>query len=141
MALTLPSAERARIHAHVVAGYPHEVVGVLAGSAADHTVVRVVSLVNERADSPANRYSVSSLVIWRATQALEDEGLTVLGYYHSHPDHPARYSDFDRDHSLPNLSYLIVSVVQGVPVDWRSWRLEEDRLSMSEEPIIPKESP
>jgi proteasome lid subunit RPN8/RPN11 len=121
------------MNAHVAEGYPHEVVGILAGH--DQRVERVTALVNERADSPANRYQVSGLVLMRAEQALEAEGLAILGYYHSHPDHPARYSDFDRDHALPNLSYVIVSVERGEPVDIRSWRLREDRSAMDEQPL------
>jgi proteasome lid subunit RPN8/RPN11 len=135
VALILPPLELARVHAHAVAGYPHEVVGILAGHRATNVVTHVVSLVNERADSPANRYHVSALVLYRAEQALEAEGLEVVGYYHSHPDHPARYSDFDRDHALPNMSYVITSVMAGAIADTRSWRLHDDRAAMDEELI------
>lgn len=135
MALILRPPELARVHAHAVEGFPHEVVGILAGRRASNVVTHVVSLVNERADSPANRYHVSALVLYRAEQALEAEGLEVVGYYHSHPDHPARYSDFDRDHALPNMSYVITSVMAGAIADTRSWRLRDDRAAMDEEPI------
>jgi proteasome lid subunit RPN8/RPN11 len=97
--------------------------------------------VNERADSPANRYQVSALVLFRAEQALEAEGLDVVGYYHSHPDHPSCYSDFDRDHALPAMSYLIVSVVGGRVAGEQSWRLRDDRSAMTEEPIFIEEDP
>ena len=49
----------------------------------------------------------------RAEQALESKGLEIVGYYHSHPDHPSQYSEYDREHALPNMSYLIVSIVDG----------------------------
>ena len=133
MALIIPSAQLARLHAHVIEGYPHEVVGILAG--AGRRVSRVVALVNERADSPANRYLVSAMALFKAEERLEQEGLGVLGYYHSHPDHPATYSEFDRDHALPNLSYLITAVHGRAIADTRSWRLRDDRSSMDEEPI------
>ena len=136
MALILVSAERERMHAHVVEGYPFEVVGLLAGSRAEHRVSRVVPLVNERADSPRNRYSVSGLVVHRAEEALTAAGFDVLGTYHSHPDHPSRWSDFDRDHALPNLSYVIVSVLGGEVATTQSWRLRDDRSVMDEEPIL-----
>ena len=71
----------------------------------------------------------------KAEQALEAEGHDILGYYHSHPDHPSRYSEYDRDHALPNMSYLIVSVLNGEAVETASWRLHEDRSAMSAEPI------
>jgi len=124
-----------RLHAHATEGYPHEVVGILAGDRASHTVHRVKPLINERADSPANRYKVGGLALLKAEQALEAQGLEVVGYYHSHPDHPAQYSEYDRDHALPNMSYLITSVNGGDVTDTQSWRLLEDRSSMQEEAI------
>jgi proteasome lid subunit RPN8/RPN11 len=62
-------------------------------------------------------------------------GLDVVGYYHSHPDHPSRPSDFDRDHAWPGLSYLIVSVQKGTVADERSWRLADERDRFDEETI------
>lgn len=135
MTLRIARTELQKLHAHAVEGYPHEVVGILAGDRSTHTVTRVASLVNERADSPRNRYKVSGLVLMRAQEALEDEGLDILGYYHSHPDHPARYSDYDRDHALPNLSYVIVSVGADGPRDTLSWRLRDDRSAMDPENV------
>lgn len=131
MDLKILAPELEKLYAHAREGYPYEVVGILAGNRETQEVTRVQSLVNERADSAKNRYAVSALVMLRAEQVLEAEGLEVVGYYHSHPDHPARYSDFDREHALPNMSYLIVSVVQGKVEDTRCWRLTEDRLSMN----------
>lgn len=123
------------VHAHASEGFPHEVVGILAGDPDTHRVTAVSALVNERADSAHNRYKVSGLTLMKAERALEADGHTILGYYHSHPDHPARYSDYDRDHALPNLSYVIVSVLGGVVADTRSWRLREDRSAMDEEQV------
>ncbi len=137
MGLTLSPAARAALLAHAEAGYPHEVVGILAGSRADGVVERVAALVNERADSPANRYQVGPLALARAEAGLEAEGLEIVGYYHSHPDHPSRYSDFDRDHALPAMSYVIVSVVSGRAASLQSWRLRDDRSAMDEETLHP----
>jgi proteasome lid subunit RPN8/RPN11 len=133
--LSMSARALATLRAHASEGYPHEVVGILAGPD-PATVDRVQPLVNERADSPKNRYQVSGLLLHRAQQALEDQGLVIVGYYHSHPDHTALYSDYDRDHALPNLSYVIVSVQGGQPADLRSWRLREDRSAMDEQPIL-----
>lgn len=127
------------IDRHATEGYPHEVVGILAGRAG--RVEKIAALVNERADSPRNRYAVSGLVVHRAQSALEAEGYEILGYYHTHPDHPARYSDFDRDHALPNLSYVILSVHEGRRVDLRCWRLRDDRSAMDEQPVLLEENP
>jgi len=121
------------VHAHALQGYPHEVVGILAGKNGEVTAIK--ALINERADSAHNRYRVSGLTVMRAEQALEAAGHTILGYYHSHPDHPARYSDYDRDHALPNLSYVIVSVDNGEIADTLSWRLRDDRSAMDPETL------
>ncbi len=135
MSVRISADELARMHRFAADGYPHEVCGILAGRRADSEVLEVMPLVNERADSPANRYRVDGLLVLRAEQGLEARGLEVVGYYHSHPDHPSRYSDYDREHALPNMSYAIVSVMAGEVSDTRCWRLSEDRSVMDAEQI------
>ena len=136
MGLRIDTSAYGEMCRHAEAGYPHEVVGILAGSAAEGRVSRVLALHNERADSPANRYQVSGLAVMRGESSLEAEGLDILGYYHSHPDHPSTYSDYDRDHALPNRSYVIVSVVSARVATTQSWRLRDDRSAMDEEPLV-----
>jgi proteasome lid subunit RPN8/RPN11 len=135
LALIVDSQQWRLLEDHAREGYPHEVVGILAGERASGRVDRVVPLLNERADSPQNRYHVGPLTLFRAEEALAAEGFEVVGYYHTHPDHPSGYSEFDRDHALPNMSYLILSVREGEPERSQSWRLREDRGAMDEEPI------
>ena len=137
MSLVLPTHALDILHAHAEEGYPHEVVGIIAGDKAAGVAKRIHPLINERADSAHNRYKVSGLVLMRAEQQLEAQGHEILGYYHSHPDHPSQYSEYDRDHALPNLSYVIVSVVKGKAVDTASWRLRDDRSAMDAETIQP----
>ena len=62
-----------------------------------------------------------------AERAASEQGLELIGWYHSHPDHPARPSEFDREHAWPWFSYIIVSVHAGKPLDMTSWRLADDR--------------
>ena len=119
---------------HAQQGYPHEVVGILAGSRANNHITKVYPLINERADTH-NRYQVSALTLMRAEQSLEAEGFEIIGYYHSHPDHSAQFSDYDRDHALPNMSYLILSIQNGTFQNMSSWRLREDRSTMDPETI------
>ena len=59
----------------------------------------------------------------------------MLGFYHSHPDHPARPSQYDLDHAWPVFAYVIVSVEGGMPGALTSWRLREDRSAFDEEPV------
>lgn len=143
MGLTTPLSLHAdaltRLHQHAEEGYPHEVVGVLAGDRAAQQVTRVVPLINERADSPQNRYHVSGWILARAEAQIEAAGQEVVGYYHSHPDHPARYSEVDRDQALPSMAYAIVSVQGGAVADTRCWRLTDDRSEMIEAPLTTRE--
>ena len=82
---------------------------------------------NERVDSRHNRYVISPQSLLAAQREARASGLDIVGYYHSHPDHPARPSEFDREHAWPGTSYVIVSVSEGKAVDCRSWRLRDDR--------------
>lgn len=72
-----------------------------------------------------------ALLNWRR----QEQGLDIIGWYHSHPDHPARPSEYDRDHAWPWYSYIIVSVNQGRPEEMTSWRLHDDRQEFSFEEI------
>jgi proteasome lid subunit RPN8/RPN11 len=73
---------------------------------------------------------------YKAAEARAAEtGFTLVGFYHSHPDHPAVPSTFDLDHAWPNLCYLIVSVREGRAGDARAWRLRDDRSAFDEEPL------
>jgi proteasome lid subunit RPN8/RPN11 len=122
------------IRAHGVETYPHECCGALLGrdtEVADRSVYREIHvlhpLVNRRDDSPRNRFSVTSQDVLDAEKAARNQNLEVVGWYHSHPDHPARPSQYDRDHAWPWYSYIIVSVANRVPEDMTSWRLTDDR--------------
>ena len=137
--LSVSDPELRRLHDHAVRGYPHEVVGLLAGDRSTDTVTRVVPLENETADDPARRFRVNGLKLMRAEQAVEADGLDVVGYYHSHPDHPANWSDTDREQALPDVAYVIAAV-QGSPSphvsDTQGWRLRDDRAVMLHQPVL-----
>ena len=125
---------------HAAASYPEECCGFLIGreNGEETTLVeRVVSAGNERQDSRHNRYLIHPETVLAAHKEARALGLDVMGYYHSHPDHPARPSEFDREHAWPGLSYVIVSVEQGKIADTRSWRLTEDRERFDEETVEP----
>ena len=125
------------IQRHAAVSYPEECCGVLVGraSAGSNFVERVLSVGNEREESRHNRYLISPDTILAAHKQARSLGLEILGYYHSHPDHPARPSELDREYAWPGVSYLIVSVEKGKVVDTRSWRLADDRESFDEETI------
>jgi proteasome lid subunit RPN8/RPN11 len=97
-------------------------------------VLRQVPVVNRRTDDP-RRYLISPDDLLRITDELRRSSLDVLGYYHSHPDHPAAPSEFDSEHAWPWYSYIIVRVDRGRATELTSWVLEEDCLAMRQEPL------
>ena len=118
------------IRAHGAKDYPNETCGALLGleeEDADREVRALFPLTNRRDDSPRNRFSVTSDDVRAAERAARESKLEVIGWYHSHPDHPAKPSEFDREHAWPWYSYIIVSVAAGKPEDMTSWRLVDDR--------------
>lgn len=136
------------IRRHGAETYPHECCGALlgrdssivedqggAGKVATREVLRLHPLVNRRNDSPQNRFAMTPQDVIAAEKAAGAQGLEIVGWYHSHPDHPAQPSQYDRDHAWPWYSYVIVSVMDGEPQEMTSWRLGDDREEFSAEPI------
>ena len=124
------------IRAHGAETYPHECCGALLGRDLEpREIVALFPLINRRDDSPRNRFSVSSQDVVDAEKSARAQGLDVVGWYHSHPDHPARPSQYDRDHAWPWYSYIIVSVAQGQAQEMTSWRLDDNREQFSPEGI------
>ena len=127
-----------KVSGHGAETYPHECCGALLGrdaSEATREVLSLFPLVNRRDDSPRNRFSVAAEDVRDAEKAARAAGLDVVGWYHSHPDHPARPSEYDREHAWPWYSYIIVSVQNGAPMDMTSWRLNDDRAEYTSEQI------
>jgi proteasome lid subunit RPN8/RPN11 len=120
----------AKIRSHGAETYPHECCGALLGrEIADdlREIVGLFPLVNRRDDSPRNRFSITSDDVRDAEKSAREQGVDLLGWYHSHPDHPAKPSQYDQDHAWPWYSYVIVSVANGEPQNMTSWRLADDR--------------
>ena len=127
-----------QIHAHGESAYPEEGAGLLLGTAdGDHKQVLVMMGLSNAREQAArhNRYLITPQDMLHGEQEAQRLGLDVLGVFHSHPDHPNRPSDFDREWAMPWYSYVITSVQAGQAVESRSWRLEEDRSAFIEEQI------
>jgi proteasome lid subunit RPN8/RPN11 len=126
------------IRRHAAAAYPHECCGALIGAAVQDGVVEAVDateLDNVTDEGPRRRFRVSPADYRQAEARARELGAELLGFYHSHPDHPAVPSQYDLDHAWPNFSYVIVAVAQGTPGDLRSWRLRPDRSAFEEETV------
>jgi proteasome lid subunit RPN8/RPN11 len=119
------------IRQHVQSTYPEEGGGLLLGHLAKDgaTVEQVRSIPNTwQADAERRRrYLIPADVMLREMRHADDHELDIVGYFHSHPDHPAAPSEFDRDHALPGWSYVIASVRDGRVGEIQVWRLRDDR--------------
>jgi proteasome lid subunit RPN8/RPN11 len=133
VALRLSDDVIAAIRDHGRETYPNECCGALIGRNGE--VGESFALPNTTDEGPRRRFLVRP-TDYRAAEARATEtGRELLGFYHSHPDHPARPSQYDLDHAWPVFSYVIVSIREGEPQELRSWRLREDRLQFDEEEI------
>src|SRR6478736_6997980 len=128
--LTITSGVNAAIRAHGQETYPHECCGALVGR--DGVVTATVALPNTTDEGPRRRFMVRPSDYQLAERRATELGGELLGFYHSHPDHPARPSQYDLDHAWPNFHYVIVSVMSGSARDMTVWFLKEDRSSFDE---------
>jgi proteasome lid subunit RPN8/RPN11 len=128
MSLRLPDALAEDIRRHGESAYPAECCGALVGrvEGEDKEVVRLAPAVNRRTDDP-HRYLIAPDDLRRLEAEVRAAGLEIVGYYHSHPDHPAAPSAFDADHAWPWYSYVIVRIDRGRGAELASWMLADDR--------------
>lgn len=123
--------------AHGRSGYPYEVCGVLLGR--DGTVEKAQAVLNREAESPRVRYQIAPEDLLRIQRASRDEGLEIVGFYHSHPDHPARPSETDRRIAAGGLSDGVLHVVVGVEKGERAtptaWIFRDATQAFDEEPF------
>ena len=138
------SAELMRaIRAHAEHDYPHECCGALLGRAgsgpapgATKWILALEPVANRRdGDAAATRFLITADDYRALERKARELSFDVVGFYHSHPDQPARPSEYDREHAIPSYSYVIVSVRDGRADEFTSWTLDDDRGAFSSEPI------
>jgi proteasome lid subunit RPN8/RPN11 len=153
MALRIRKDSLKAITDHGARDYPSECCGILLGrvDGGQKVVTEVVPLRNLRhepqrgqeilpldepgQESERNRFLIDPRDQLRVEKDARARHLDVLGYYHSHPDHPARPSRYDQEHAWPWYSYVILSVEQGVAGDLNCWVLAEDRSDFDRQPV------
>jgi proteasome lid subunit RPN8/RPN11 len=130
MVVILSQALQARLFQTLEGTYPNEGGGFLLGKL-DGTATRITDTIQIEnvfaAEEQYHRYAMTPQDWMRLEDEADARGLTLVGYYHSHPDSPAIPSIYDRDHALPNFVYIITSVQNAQAVDMRVWRLRPDR--------------
>ena len=118
--------------------YPNECCGILFGIADgdDHIVKSLRPIENARESGEQyHRFLITAEDMMQAELEARKLGLEIVGFYHSHPDHPAQPSDYDRDHALPFYSYIILRVAQGRPELMTSWQLRLSREAFDREEL------
>jgi len=139
MSIELSHEQMVSIGRHGEAAYPFEGCGLLLGHAEDgrKVVVRILPMANTREpEAKHNRYLIPPEAVFKAEQQAAQEGLDIVGFFHSHPDHPERPSGFDREHAWPWYSYLITSVHNGQAIKTAAWTLADDRGAFQAEELI-----
>jgi proteasome lid subunit RPN8/RPN11 len=141
MSLQISQALYAELRAHGEETYPHECCGVMLGKAADDAI-QVFALKragNTRTDSAHNRYNIAPIELVKIQREARKDGLDIVGFYHSHPDHPAQYSttDFAEAHWF-GCAYVITAIENGAAKITNSFLLtgtgEEDK-AFTNQPI------
>jgi proteasome lid subunit RPN8/RPN11 len=125
----LPAAVEAQLRRHCEAQYPNEACGALFGqgdgTTAPWLVTELSAAPNEHGDDQRRRYLVPPYFQLQAERHAQATDQEVLGYYHSHPDHPAQPSEYDRAHAWFGYLYLICSVQEGRSTDLNAFTLDE----------------
>ena len=142
--LFLSSEPEANIRTAGEIAYPDECCGVLMGDIDNdgNKIVRRTQAINnaQKDGEKYHRFLITPEDVFRAEQTARAAKLEVIGFYHSHPDHPASPSDYDRDHALPFYSYAIVAVEKGKAQELASWELSTDRTVFLPEKIIKEDA-
>jgi len=137
--IALEAKDLEAIREHGRRAYPEECCGALLGTTMGGgeaaRVARVEPIENSRREERRRRYAIEPLEYARLERAADSEGLSVLGFYHSHPDHPAVPSEYDREHGFPFFHYVVVTVAAGLPGEIASFTLSEDHGAFEREEI------
>ncbi len=138
MSIAIPKHLMDQINHHGAASYPEEGAGFLLGTDGEPRRVKsILELPNRReAGARSNRFLISPQDYLHAEQEADRQGFTLIGVFHSHPDHPNAPSTYDWDWAQPWFSYTITTIEKGRSLESRTWRLLEDRSGFVEEPII-----
>ena len=123
------------IQAHGAEGYPNEICGIMLGPHDGHVVSEVRRARNIIVERSRDRYEIDPLDHIRIQREADNAGLDIVGYYHSHPDHPAQASRFDTERAWAGYVYVIVSVMAGKPIDANAFVADQDGGPFRAEPL------
>ena len=137
--IELSEQNLSEIRAHGKRDYPHECCGLLLGWFGENGAklcLEVYPISNAREEeAKRNRFLIRPEELIRGEKHAAARRLDIVGFYHSHPDHPAVPSGYDLEHAWPVYSYVVVAVRAGQAEDLRSWEMQPDRSRFDEERI------
>ena len=138
MPLKIGWGDVGHIYQHAKETYPEECAGALVGMDVGEMkiVVDVWRAENTHEEERSRRFLIEPSQIKEFEERAAQRDMDLLGFYHSHPDHPAEPSEYDREHAWPGYSYVIASVSSANVEDMRSWSLKNDRSGYDEETIV-----
>jgi len=139
MQIILSSTLQQQIFQQMEATFPNEGGGFLLGSRhADRvTIEDVIQVENTfETEEQYHRYAMTPQNWAQMEDEADERGLSLVGYYHSHPDSPAIPSEYDRAHALPNFTYIITSVMAGKAVEMLVWELDADRSKFHPQELV-----
>lgn len=138
--IELSSEYHREIAAHAERDYPYECCGLLLGDfgVEGTKIVREIHPISNAREEEhkRTRFLITPDEFRRGEQYAQSKGINVIGFYHSHPDHPAVPSEYDREHAWPTYSYVVAAIERGKPGPVRSWELDLDRSQFNEEEIL-----
>ncbi len=123
------------VRTHGAEGYPNEICGVLVGPRGGRTATEAKRARNMIVERSRDRYEIDPVDHLRIQREADAAGQDIVGYYHSHPDHPAQASRFDTERAWSGYVYVIVSVQDGKPVDANGFIADNDGGPFRSEPL------
>lgn len=123
------------LQAHGAEGYPHEICGILVGPRGGRTATEAKRARNIIVERARDRYEIDPHDHIRIQREADADGQDIIGYYHSHPDHPAQASRFDTERAWAGYVYVIVAVHEGKPVDANAFIADSDGGPFRSEPL------
>ncbi|MEK7841227.1 MAG: M67 family metallopeptidase [Deltaproteobacteria bacterium] len=131
--ISIPKDIYNEIIGHAKKAYPHECCGALIGKGKSVAKARLMENINK--DRANDRYEINPKELLKIEKEASLDRQEVIGFYHSHPDHPDRPSAFDRERAWACYSYIIISVQNGKDVSVKSWTFEDEKEPFGQEEV------
>lgn len=140
--ITLSKTHLSELHQHGIEAYPEECCGAMLGRMLTDSkqVVELVRIENQSTENKHRRFAVTAEDYKAIEDLAKEKKLSLLGFYHTHPDHPAQPSETDLKFAWPFFSYIILSVTKGKPDTLNSFVFDLDKNELIEEKVQVSES-